>query len=180
MTSCRQRLPIAAAAVILAAGLGACSSSSATSPSPKPAVSVSAIPGLSQADRKQDPQAYGALVNRLVQVFIRDEAHPADVRAMGRQIAAMPEVEAFHYVSKDEALELFGARLGKIVNFILQSHNPLPASYQILVRDPRDTLAVAKRFYDNPVVDNTPGTTDGVKVSWAALLVYSPSPSPSP
>jgi hypothetical protein len=37
-----------------------------------------------------------------------------------------------------------------------------PASFEILVRDPRTEQAVAERFFNDPIVDNSPGQHDGV------------------
>ena len=41
--------------------------------------------------------------------------------------------------------------------------NPLPASYEIQVKDANQVDAVAQKFFDDPAVDNDPGTHNGVK-----------------
>ena len=41
--------------------------------------------------------------------------------------------------------------------------NPLPASYEIHVKDTNQVDAVAAKFFNDPAVDNDPGTHNGVK-----------------
>jgi hypothetical protein len=38
----------------------------------------------------------------------------------------------------------------------------LPASFEIVVKTRSDVLPVARRFFNDPLVDNDPGTHDGV------------------
>ena len=84
---------------------------------------------------------------------------------MAERIAAMPEVVAYHYVTKAEALKRFAAyseRIAKVTENL--PINPLPASFEILVREGEDVTAVARRFYDDPLVFNDPGTHNGVTI----------------
>jgi cell division protein FtsX len=134
------------------------------------------LPGLSAGDRKQDPAAYRAAQDRVVEVFLKDGLSAADKLAMARRIAAMPEVEAYHFVSKAEALRRFGERFGKRIVANLPI-NPLPASFEILVREQTDVVTVAQRFYHDPMVDNAPGLHDGVQARGGSSL---PKASPSP
>lgn len=101
--------------LLLAVGLAACAAAGGTgsSPSPRPAVSASALPGLSGEDRKQDRAAYEATGIRVVEVFIKDGTPRAKKEAMAGRIAAMPEVEAYHFVSKREALARFSERFSE-------------------------------------------------------------------
>jgi len=164
------------AAFLLAGTTAACGLGGSTSNlSPRPAVSVSALPGFSEADREQDLSAYLAVQARAIEVFIRDGTSASDKLAMAREIAAMPEVEAYHFVSKSEALAQFKDRFGERIVANLPM-NPLPASFEILVRDQADTAKVAQRFYDDPIVDNDPGTHNGVKAGNGSSI---PAPSPS-
>ena len=148
----------------------------APSLSPRPAASASVLPGLSPADRAQDPAAYRAARERVVEVFLKNGQPAAAKLAMAQRIAAMPEVEAYHFVSKAEALRRFGKRFGERIVANLPI-NPLPASFEILVHDPADLIAVAKRFYHDPMVDNDPGTHDAVR-PWSGSILLQASPAP--
>jgi hypothetical protein len=55
--------------------------------------------------------------------------------------------------------------------------NPLSASFDILLRSTADVPIVAARFYDDPLVDNDPGTHNGVKARAGSVP---PQASPSP
>ena len=140
-------------AFAISCGSGATSTSS---PSPKPAASVTAISGQDVSDR-------------LVTVFVKDDASSAAVAEMAKQIAAMPEVEAYHFVTKEEALAEYKAMLGPDADALLKNQNPLPASFQVLVRDRADVAMVTERLHENSVVDNNPET------EWS-LPTASPSP----
>ncbi|MHB0866254.1 MAG: permease-like cell division protein FtsX [Thermoleophilia bacterium] len=105
------------------------------------------------------------LRNKLeVEVFIKNTASPDEINGLGDEIRAMPEVKDMRFISKEEALDRLRESL-KGHEDVLEalSGNPLPPSYQIILRDPAQINMVAERFFDNPVVDNSPGTHDGVK-----------------
>jgi hypothetical protein len=137
--------------LLVAGSAVACGTSgSSSTASPRPAVSVSALPAT----------ADGA---RIINVFIKDGASAAEKLAMAHQIAQMPEVEAYHFMTKREALDSYAKRSG--LNAANLPVNPLPASFQIVVRDQADVAAVARRFYDNPIVFSDPGTHNGVQSS---------------
>ena len=157
---------LAAFAVVLAG----CASSPESAPtSPRPAVSVTALPGLTEQDHKADPAAYRETGLRVVQVFIKDGMPRAEKQAMAERIAAMPEVEAYTFVTKAQALARFRKRFGERIVENLPV-NPLPASFEILVRDISDVVRVAERFYEDPIVDNDPGTHNGVMHAADPLL----------
>jgi hypothetical protein len=157
--------------------LAGCASSPQSAPtSPRPAASVTALPGLTEQDRKADPAAYHETSLREVDVFIKDGTPRAKKQAMAERIAAMPEVEAYTFVTKAEALARFTERFGQRITENLPV-NPLPASFQFLVRETGDVARVASRFYDDPIVDNDPGTHNGVKRA-ADQLLESGAPSP--
>lgn len=66
-------------------------------------------------------------------------------QALAAEVAAMPEVSAVRYVSKDEALARFQARLrerGQVDLTGYLDRNPLPASLEVSLVDPRDYQAV--------------------------------------
>lgn len=109
--------------------------------------------------------AISDLRNKLeIEVFMKNTAAPNQISELGDEIRAMPEVKNVDFVSKDEALQRLRDSL-KGHEDVLEalSGNPLPPSYTITLRDPGQIEEVAGRFFDNPIVDNTPGTHDGVK-----------------
>ena len=66
-------------------------------------------------------------------------------QALAAEVAAMPEVNDVRYVSKDEALARFQARLrerGQVDLTGYLDRNPLPASLEVSLVDPRDYQAV--------------------------------------
>ena len=102
------------------------------------------------------------LKNRvMVEVFIRDDASPEAVQALERRIQAMTEVKTYRYISKEEALEIFRQRYGSLADNL--QTNPLPASFEIQANDANDVDKIAQQFFDDPTVDNDPGTHNGVK-----------------
>jgi len=106
--------------------------------------------------------------NHKIELFIKSTANSNDIQKLGDEIRGMEEVESLSYISKEEALERLRSSLGEnahILNQIID--NPLPSSYEITVKDAKDVEKVALRFFNNPIVDNTPGSdpSDGVKYS---------------
>jgi cell division transport system permease protein len=126
-----------------------------------------AILGLALVTDRNLTQGATSLKNRVeIEVFIKDEvsSDPAQVRAMAAQIAAIPDVRRWDYVTKDQAWARFVKSLGPDWRQITggMTHNPLPASFEIYVKDPAQVDRVAARFFSDPRVDNDAGTTDGV------------------
>ena len=109
--------------------------------------------------------AISDLRNKLeIEVFIKNTASPAQIDDLGDEIRAMPEVKDVYLVSKEEALDRLRKSLQGHEDVLdALSGNPLPPSYEITLKDPERIEEVASRFFDNPVIDNTPGTHDGVK-----------------
>lgn len=101
-----------------------------------------------------------------IEVYIKNTASQGEIDDLGQRIEEMPEVKSVELISKDRALEILRERLakdGKEDMLDALSGNPLPASYSIKLNDEEKIREVAGRFYDDPVVDNTPGETDGVR-----------------
>jgi cell division transport system permease protein len=107
-----------------------------------------------------------SLKNRvMIEVFIKKDTGPNEIKAMEASIADMSEVKNYRFVTEDQALEEFKERLGENADQLLTNltTNPLPASFRIFVKDANQVDAVAARFFDDPIVDNSaPGKTDGV------------------
>jgi len=104
-----------------------------------------------------------SLKNRvMIEVFIKDEATPQQQKAFEQKVLTMPEVKEVTFVSKEEALDRFRDSFGERITASLPV-NPLPASFEVYVKDAGQVDAVAKRFYDEEIVSHTPGTQDGVQ-----------------
>jgi cell division transport system permease protein len=122
-----------------------------------------AILGAVLVTRDNLDQGATSLKNRvMIEVFIRDEATPEAVQALELKIKGMPDVKSYKYISKEEALKRFRERFGERIVANLPI-NPLPASYEIQVKNPDKVDLVAQQFFDDPTVDNDPGTHNGVK-----------------
>jgi hypothetical protein len=110
-----------------------------------------------------------------IEIFIKNIASASEIRELEKEILSMEEVESVYFMSKEEALERMREQLGENSDMLgAMSGNPLPASFQITVRDSDDTKEVASRFFENPTVDNTPGSDppDAVKYAAAQPRMY--------
>jgi cell division transport system permease protein len=101
----------------------------------------------------------------VIEVFIKDSATETQTQQLQTRIANMSEVKSYRYISKEEALRVFKKRLGDEGATMLENlpNNPLPASYRIWAKDANQVDTIARRFFNDPIVDNTPGTHDGVR-----------------
>ena len=106
------------------------------------------------------------LKNRvMIEVFIKDNSPPDQVAALQHKIDVLKsqgQVKSYTYISKEQALAIFRKRFGERIVANLPI-NPLPASYQIQVQDTNNVDKVAALFFNDPTVDNDPGTHNGVK-----------------
>jgi cell division transport system permease protein len=89
-----------------------------------------------------------------ITIFLKDSASAQEIDAMQKEIAGLPQVKDTKFVSKDEALRRLREDL-KDHPEILQSlsGNPLPASFEISLKDPKTVDVVAKQFQGRPIVD---------------------------
>lgn len=86
-----------------------------------------------------------------IEVFLKDNVSPSEVRSFQDKISSWKEVQSVEYVSKDEALGIFKKRWKDNPDMIKAiSGNPLPASYKIRLEDPHDVGKVAKRIRSQP------------------------------
>jgi cell division transport system permease protein len=89
-----------------------------------------------------------------ISVFLQDSASSADIAAMQKEILAMPEVKNVQFVSKDEALKRLRADLKEQQDILKDlPQNPLPASFDVSLKDPQLAAGVAKRFEGRPIVN---------------------------
>ena len=122
-----------------------------------------AILGAVLVTRDNLNQGATSLKNRvMIEVFIRDSATPQQTQALERKILGLSDVKSYKYISKDEALRRFREKFGERIVANLPI-NPLPASYEIQVKNADRVDSVAQAFFTDPTVDNDPGTHNGVK-----------------
>ncbi len=90
-----------------------------------------------------------------IEAFLVDGASFETVQTLQDKIISWAEVKDVKYISKEEALERF-KQLYKDQPDMWKnlSGNPLPASYQITLKNPRDVEKVASRLRKEPVVES--------------------------
>jgi cell division transport system permease protein len=106
-------------------------------------------------------QGTTALKNRVeIRMFLKDSVlgTPAQ-KALETMIAQDPQVKRFEFVSKDQALQWVKNNMGTDVVQYLNT-NPLPASYNVYVKNPGQIEQVAAEYYGNPAIDETGATSE--------------------
>jgi cell division transport system permease protein len=103
-----------------------------------------------------------ALVNRVVSsfeqkvsisIFLKDGAAPADVTTLQANIDRNTLVKGVTYVSKAQALDRFRERTKNSPALVEQLRgNPLPASLEVQLVDPRQVQTVVKSITADPVL----------------------------
>jgi cell division transport system permease protein len=97
-------------------------------------------------------------VEQKVQVVaeLKDGASDADIQQVRATIAALPEVESVDYLTKDQALAQFQAREAAKGHTDLTQYldsNPLPATLQVHLRDPKNYGSVVDILGAQAIVD---------------------------
>lgn len=88
-----------------------------------------------------------------VQVFVKDGAAPADVQTLQSNIARIANVDGINYVSKAQALERFKERTKNTPQLVEQLRgNPLPASLEVKLKDPREFRGVVDAIKADPAL----------------------------
>jgi cell division transport system permease protein len=88
---------------------------------------------------------------------LRDDASSAEVAGLRTRVSEMPEVASVAYVSKDQALARFREYLATQGEDDLTQYlgeNPLRASLEITLRDPRDFAPVVERLRAEEAVES--------------------------
>lgn len=89
-----------------------------------------------------------------IKVFLKDSVDPNSVQKLQDEIYSWSEVEVVRYVSKEEALERFKQQFKDQPDLIKNlPGNPLPASFEIRLKDPQLVDKVAVRFNGRKEVD---------------------------
>jgi len=85
-----------------------------------------------------------------VQIFIKDGVATEDVDALQQYLLADELVSAVDYTSKEEALEKFKEQMAESPEIVEQIEgNPLPASLDVTLNEPRDVTVVVKKIKDS-------------------------------
>ena len=90
-----------------------------------------------------------------VVAYLKDTATPQDVATLTTDLKAMPQITSVKYISKAQALQNFQNRepdVAKLVGSL--PSNPLPASFEISLRDPSDYIDVATYLRNQGTVDS--------------------------
>lgn len=88
-----------------------------------------------------------------VQIFLKDGAAPADVQTLQGNALRIPNVKGVSYVSKEEALKRFKERMKNTPTLVEQLRgNPLPASLEVALTDPREVKAVVTAIKKDPTL----------------------------
>lgn len=103
--------------------------------------------------------SFGVVVNTIVQgvedkvtiqVFLKDGAATADVNALQEQLLGDALVQGVDYTSKDEALAKFREEMKGSPEIIEQLEgNPLPASLDVTLKDPRTVEEMVSKIKKN-------------------------------
>jgi cell division transport system permease protein len=85
-----------------------------------------------------------------IQVFLKDGAATEDVNALQKELLADPLVQNVDYTSKKDALAKFKQDMANSPDIIEQIEgNPLPASLDVTLKDPRQVEAMADKIAKN-------------------------------
>ncbi len=87
-----------------------------------------------------------------VRVFLKDGAAPEDVDALQQELIGNPNVKTVTYTSKEQALEEFKNTIAKDSPEIVDQleGNPLPASLDVDLHDPRNVMLVVDAIKASP------------------------------
>lgn len=99
-----------------------------------------------------------------IQIFLKDGVATEDVNKLQEQMLADPLVQGVDYTTKDEALQRFKEDMKQSPEIIDQLEgNPLPASLDVTLKDPRTVEQMVTNIKSNPtfvVVADRPDTPE--------------------
>jgi cell division transport system permease protein len=89
-----------------------------------------------------------------ITIYIKDTATTDEIEAMRVEIVALPEVKEVQFIDKDEALKRLKEDLKDHEELLKDlPANPLPASFEVSLKDPELAGGVAAKFEGRPIVD---------------------------
>jgi cell division transport system permease protein len=87
-----------------------------------------------------------------IQIFLKDGAATADVNALQQSLLGDPLAAGVEYTSKEKALEKFKQDMKQSPEIIQQLEgNPLPASLDVTLKDPREVQTMVDKIKVNPL-----------------------------
>jgi cell division transport system permease protein len=87
-----------------------------------------------------------------IQVFLKDGAATSDVNALQQKVLSDPLVKNVNYTNKEQALEKFKKDMAQSPEIIQQLEgNPLPASLDVELKDPRTVEKVVANIKAEPL-----------------------------
>ena len=91
-----------------------------------------------------------------IRVFLEPDANAQTVKRLEEIVSAYPEVSSVRYVSKDDALRALREQFGRYRELLeaVEDANPLPASFEIRLKDPKKVGDVARRVESLQGVDS--------------------------
>lgn len=88
-----------------------------------------------------------------ITVYLQDAATGEQVESLQQEIVAWNEVKDVRFISKEEALQILKEDFKDHPEIVQSmSSNPLPASFEISLKDPEEADVVAQRFEGNSIV----------------------------
>ena len=89
-----------------------------------------------------------------ITIYLKDSATADEIEAMRQELVDQPDVKEVQFIDKDEALKRLKEDL-KEHEELLQDlpSNPLPASFEVALKDPELAGAVAAKFEGRPIVE---------------------------
>lgn len=86
--------------------------------------------------------------------YLKDSASQNDIDRLQQKVLGWPEVKKVDYVSKEEAWDKFKGLMKDQPDIIRNiTRNPLPASLEVKLKNPRMTETVAKQLKNDPAIE---------------------------
>ncbi|ADG83574.1 permease-like cell division protein FtsX [Thermincola potens] len=121
--------------------------------------------------------------NVQISAFIKDDVDLEQARALESKILSINGIANIEFISKDRALEEFRRQLGDQSRMVraLGGNNPLPHSYRITVKDPKQVKPIALKIakiagiekvnYGQGVIERLFAVTKWVRAIGVAVIV---------
>lgn len=89
-----------------------------------------------------------------ITIYLKDSASADEIEALRQEIVDLPEVKEVQFIDKDEALKRLKEDLKEHEELLKDlPSNPLPASFEVALKDPELAGTVAVKFEGRPIVE---------------------------
>lgn len=89
-----------------------------------------------------------------ITIYLKDSANSDEIEALRQEIVDLPEVKEVQFIDKDEALKRLKEDLKEHEELLKDlPRNPLPASFEVALKDPELAGTVAVKFEGQPIVE---------------------------